>query len=462
MRRLPVAAALLLGACALTPPPAAVDAPAPDRWQAPLAHGGSVAGLAGWWDSQGDPLLAQLVNAAQEASPTVAAAGARIAGARAERTAAGAALLPSLDGLASVNRTSQQSTLPGGTTSQLGVQAAWELDLFGARRAARNAAAERLAGAGAQWHEARVAVAAETAAQYYSLRACERLHAVAAKDAASRADSARLTDLAAKAGFQAPATAAMARASAAEANARASAQRSQCDIDIKALVALTALSEPELRTRLGAGAPAPAAPLAIAALPAQVLAQRPDVYAAERDVAAASFEVAGAEAQRYPRLSLQGQVGVANFRSGGTNTELEAWSIGPLALTLPLFDGGARRANVEAARARYDEAVARYRASVRQAVREVEEALVRLQGTAERGNDARAALDGFRYAFTATDNRYRNGMASLLELEDARRTLLAAENAVIALERERNAAWVSLYRAAGGGWTPPAANRNAQ
>lgn len=447
------AAPLMLGACALAPPPARVDAQMPAQWQAPLAHNGSVADLSQWWAGHGDALLVELVDASQAASPTVAAAGARIANARAQRTAAGAALLPSLDGFASIDRASQQSTLPGGTTSQAGLRAAWEIDVFGARRAGRNAAGERLLGAGAQWHDARVAVAAETANQYYSLRTCEQLLKVAEQDAASRRDSARLTDLAAGAGFQAPANAALARASAADASNRATQQRAQCDIEVKALVALAAMPEAQLRSKLASAPPSAPPAIAISALPAQVVAQRPDVYAAERAVAAASFEVGSAQAQRYPRLSLQGMIGAANFRSGGENTELTAWTIGPLALSVPIFDAGTRRANVDAARANYEEAVVRYRASARQAVREVEEALVRLASTAARTGDARAALDGYRAAFIAAEDRYKGGFGSLLELEDARRTRLAAENAVVALQRERSAAWVALYRAAGGGWT---------
>jgi multidrug efflux system outer membrane protein len=452
------ALALTLCACALAPPAAKVDAPAPAQWQAPLPHNGSLTDLTGWWQRQGDPLLALLIDAAEAASPTIATASSRIAQARAERVAAGAALAPALDGAASVGRTNQQSVLPTGTTSQAAVQASWEIDLFGARRAERNAAEARLAGARAGWHDARVSVAAEVANQYYSLRACEQLLAVARADAASRADTARLTQLATEAGFQAPATAALARASEAEGRGRATQQRALCDLDVKALVALTALTEPQLRQKLGAGAPVAVAPIAIDALPARTLAQRPDLFSAEREVAAASFDVGSAQAQRYPRLALQGSVGVASFRSGGANTTIDTWSIGPLALTVPLFDAGRRSANADAAKVRYDAAVVTYRATARQAVREVEEALVNLQSTDARSGDAQLALDGYRTSFRAVEDRYKNGMASLLELEDARRTRLAAENAVVTLQRERNAAWIALYRAAGGGWNGPGAN----
>ncbi|NHZ32220.1 efflux transporter outer membrane subunit [Massilia rubra] len=443
---------LALGGCALAPP-GKTEAPMPPQWQAPLPHNGSLTDLSLWWREQGDPLLAQLVEAAQTASPNVATARSRIVQSRADRVAAGAALAPTLDASMSVSRVNQQGAQPGGTTGQGGLQSAWEIDLFGGLRATRNATEERLAGARASWHDARVAVAAEVANQYYSLRSCEQLLAVARLDAASREDTARLTGLSADAGFQAPATAALARASAAEGKSRATLQRALCDIDIKTLVALTAIDEPDLRARLLATTPvAPPAP-AIAALPAQVLAQRPDVFTAEREVAAASFEVGSAQAQRYPRLSLQGSIGRANFRSGGENNQFDTWSIGPLALTLPIFDGGRRSANVDAARARYDAAVVSYRASARRAVSEVEQALVNLDSAAERGFDAQVSLDGYRAAFRAAEDRYKNGLGSLLELEDARRTRLAAENAVVTLQRERSAASVALYRAAGGGWT---------
>lgn len=441
-----------LSACALSPP-TQVAAPSPAQWQAPLPHGGRLTDLNDWWRQQGDPLLAQLVDAAQAASPTIAQAGARIAQSRAQRAAASAALLPSLDLGASVSRANQQSTLPGGTTSQVALQSAWELDLFGARRAERNAAQERLAGQTAGWHEARVAVAAEVGTQYYNLRACEQLLAVATQDAASREDTARLTTLSADAGFQAPATASLARASAADARARATFQRALCDIDVNTLAALTAIEAPALRASLAASPPVPAPAIAIAAVPAQVLSQRPDVFSAEREVAAASFDVGSARAARYPRLSLSGSIGAANFRTGGENIETDTWTIGPLALSVPIFNAGRLAANVDAAQARYEAAAAAYRASVRQAVAELENAMVNLNSTASRGDDARLALEGYRAAFVAAEDRYKHGLGSLLELEDARRTRLAAENAVVTLGRERSNAWIALYRAAGGGWT---------
>lgn len=445
---------LLLAACATSTSRMDTRAEAPAQWHAPLPHNGNLTDLAQWWQQQGDPLLVRLIDAAQAVSPSVASAKSRIEQARAARVAAGAAMLPALDASASISRSSAQPPLPMNTVAQAALQPSWEIDLFGARRAGRDAAQARLEGAQAGWHDARVSVAAEVANLYHGLRACEKLLDITLADAASRAEIARLSELSANAGFQAPATAALARASAAEGNARATQQRAQCDIDIKALVALTAIPESQLRRQLAASVAArdDATPVAIAALPAQTLAQRPDIFTAEREVAAASAEIGGAQAQRYPRLTLAGSVGVARFRAAGMSENLNTWTVGPLALTLPLFDGGRRAADVEAAQARYEEAAANYRAAVRQAVREVEEALVSLHSSAARSNDALTAAAGYRTSFNATESRYRQGLASLIELEDSRRSMLAADSAVVSLERERRAAWTALYRAAGGGW----------
>jgi outer membrane protein, multidrug efflux system len=461
---------LWLAGCATSTAPRAVSAPVPAQWLAPLPqqvslvqkpHNGSLSDLTQWWQQQGDPLLVDLITAAQAVSPTVASARSRIEQSRAARVAAGAALGPTLDASVSASRgNSQPSGAPGAapiaTSTQAGLQAAWEIDLFGRNRAGQDAATERLAGAQAQWHDARVSVAAEVANQYYSLRSCRQLAQVTQADAASRQETARLSGLSTQAGFTAPASDALARASAFEGSGRATQQHAQCDLDVKALVALTGLPEPEIRSNMALAQQqrAQEAMISIANVPADALAQRPDVFSAEREVAAASADIGSAQAQRYPRLSLSGAIGRSGIRSGGESTSLNTWSIGPLALTLPLFDGGRRAANVDAAQARYDEAAALYRARVRQAVREVEEALVTLQSTAERETDAQGAVAGYQASFTGTEARYRSGLAGLVELEDARRSLLGAQITQASLQRERMAAWVGLYRAMGGGWTP--------
>jgi outer membrane protein, multidrug efflux system len=453
----PAMALAVLAACSSGPTPRAdaAEQALPAQWQAPLPHQGELTQLAAWWQQFNDPLLVPLIDAAQAVSPSVASAASRIEQARAARVAAGAALLPTLDAAASATRGRQDFASGLANTGSVGLQTAWEIDLFGSRRNGRDAAQARLDGAQVGWHDARVAVAAEVATTYVSLRACEGQAEQTRADSSSRNETARLTGLSTQAGFESPANAALARASAAQGNSLLTQRRAQCDALVKALVALTAQPEPALRSQLAAGAarvPEPA-PIAMASVPAQVLSQRPDLIGAERDLIAAGAEVAQAEAQRYPRIALNGSISAARIESSFGNQSGTLWSIGPVTVSLPLFDGGTRRANVSAAQARYDEAGAVYRGKLRTAVREVEEALVSLQSTADRSTDAQAATEGFAASFRATESRFKGGLASLFELEDARRSALAAQIALIDLQRERSSAWIALYRALGGGWS---------
>ena len=460
----PALVAVLITGCASTPaPPASLQANTPSQWFSPLPHNGSLASLSQWWQQQNDPLLVELIDAAQTVSPTIITARSNIEQARASRAASEAALLPTLDAIGSISRSvpapvNRAIAVPV-NYAQLGLQTSWELDMFGQHAASLDADRERYEGAQASWHEARVSVAAEVAGQYYTFRACDKLRLVAQADARSRAETARLSALATRAGFEAPATSALARASAAESNARATQQGAQCDLDVKALVALTASREPVLRQKLETALAQPRQVESpdnlfnIASIPAEVLAQRPDIFNAAREVAAASFEVGSARAQRYPRLSLTGNI-MANKSSARRVTQgFNTWSIGPLALTVPLFDGGASQANLDAAKARYKDAQSKYSSACRQAVREVEEALVKLQSTGDRSGDATLAADGYQASFAGTQARYKAGLASLVELEDSRRTLLSAQSGLVNLELERRTSWIALYRALGGGWT---------
>lgn len=470
---LPVGLGLGLSGCALTRPPAQVEAPVPTQWHAPLPHGGSLASLADWWRQLDDPLLVELIAAAEAVSPNVASAAARVAEARSTRVQAGAALLPSLDGTASASRGVSGSALGAGgagsttssssvavaplTTLQAGLQSKWEIDLFGRLRADRDAAEAKQNSADAKWHDARVSVAAETANAYFAERACQEQLRVAQADAHSRAETSRLTELSARAGFTSPADAALARASASDASGRLIQQRAQCAVQRKALVALSGIDETTLEQKLAASPAQRVLPVvgSIASVPAQAISQRPDVYAAELGVASASADVGSAEAERYPKLTLSGSIGRLQYRTDGFRQSLDTWTIGPLSLSVPLLDGGSRIANSEAAKARYAEAVSTYRASVRQAVREVEEALVNLDATAARTTDADSAVQNYQASFNATQARYSSGLASLFELEDSRRTLYAAQTARVSLQRERTEAWVALYRSMGGGWSRP-------
>jgi len=458
---LALAALLLIAGCAtpggFEPRPRQAIAAPPSDWVAQRPHGASPVELARWWSAFNDPTLVWLIEAAQGESASIAQAGARIAEAREALARAGGARLPSLD--AALSRTRGPVSFGGApflrTQDLLQFQSSWEIDLFGGLAAARQAEQARLTARTAGWHEARVAVAAEVASAYIALRGCEAQTALDRQSLASRTDTERLTRVALSAGLQAADAALLARAQTADQSARLQARLAECDLAVKALVALTGSTESALRARLAQapmGLPAPAA-FQVESLPVQLLAQRPDLAAAEADLAAASGDIGTAEARRWPRLALSGAIGPLRFEASGISLSTTNWSLGPT-LSLPLFDNGARQAALESARARLIAAEANYRQAVRQAVREVEESMVRLASLGQRVDESGRALEGYRVLRDAARVRREAGLGNALELEEANRLWLQAQAGLLGLQQERVLAWVALYRALGGGWTP--------
>ena len=447
----------------------------PSRWHAPLpgvaqgSPGGVSSGGASdaspasspadWWAHFGDPVLDTLIAAAERASPDLSSAAARLAQARSLRVIAQAELGPSVQAQVGTVRSRAEPGSSLATSASGSLLAAWEVDLFGAQRAASRAAQARMEGAVAALEAARIAVAAETALSYAQFRACEAQAELARMDGRSREETARLTALAAGSGLRASADAALAQAGAAQGRSLALQQQAQCERLLKALVALTALDELALRDRLTAasGRVPPVSPPPVSVLPAAWLQQRPDLAAAAAEVEAAGADLAQRQAQQWPQMTVQGQIGLARAAGVGFTREGSVWSLGPLSVTIPVLDGGRRDAAQRAAAAVYDDAAARYRAVLRQAVREVEEALVRIDVARARNADTRQAAQSLAEMLRATQERWKAGLASQFELEDARRSALSARSAMVDLEREQVESAIALYRALGGGWKEDAA-----
>ncbi|HSD39371.1 MAG TPA: efflux transporter outer membrane subunit [Rhodocyclaceae bacterium] len=443
----------MLAACAVGPDYRQPDAGMPSAWQAAVPHGGQQAGLIGWWSQFNDPALTRLLQAAETDSPTLEKSAAVIAQSRAAITSTRAGYYPTLDGRASSTAASATPPLTGTqTTTGVAIDAAWEIDLFGSVSRATEAAQARLQGAEVDWHQARVSLAAEVASNYTNYRACQRLVAATQRETDSRRETARLTSITVDAGFTSPADGNLAIASAASAASSLIAQQAQCDLTIKALVALTGMDEAALRGVLGTSDALPVpGEFTVTSLPVGLISQRPDLASAERALAAANAEVGVAEANRYPRLALTGSISYGVVTLSGSSREASAWSFGP-SLTVPLFDAGRRRAEVTAAEARYDQALANYRLAVRNAVKEVEQALVNLDSSARREADAQTAMDSSQRYYRAVEINWRSGGVNLLTLEEARRTANTAEVTLIGVQRDRVLNWISLYKALGGDW----------
>jgi NodT family efflux transporter outer membrane factor (OMF) lipoprotein len=426
-------------------------------WYATLPHGGSSSDPLAWWASFKDPTLEALLRMAERENPTVQEAVANIDKARATLDSTRSGLFPSLDGSASAGREGNKGDdgdrLSAGTTKSGGLDASWELDLFGKTKNQARAAASRVDGQVWSWHDARVSVAAEVGDDYVQYRACRELERLYRNALASQTATIRATERSSQSGFTSAGDLALARASAAASSSSLTAQRGECDILIKSLAQLTGGDEPAVRRVLDQGRrriPQPST-VRIASVPAEALRQRPDIIALEAEVAAAISDVGAAKADLYPSLILSGSISISQSTVTGRSVP---WSFGP-ALSVPLLDGGSRRAAVRSAVADYDIAVASYKSGVLNAVAEVETALVRVDTALRRISDARSAAENYQRYFRSVDQNWAAGGVNILDREEARRSAQSAAITLIEIRRDSVQYWIALYKALGGGWSTP-------
>lgn len=462
---------VLSGCTALGPDYQSPKAKLPEAWMSPIAHGGEQVGLQNWWAQFEDETLLDLIRAAEADSPNLQRALASIDSARANLGTTRSAHWPSLNGTGRVNRMRQLGGAGGGSidaasaeggadsmvatygTRSAGFDASWELDLFGKSRRNIEAARARLEARVNDWHEARVSLAAEVADTYVQYRGCQLLVEVYRQELTSMEKTDSATRASVAAGFTSPANGFRTRASLAEARSKLEAQQVSCHLLTTALQSLTGVAPPTLTTWLAQSSghlPRPRA-FRVERLPADALRQRPDVAALERGLAASSAEIGAARADLYPSLSLSGEIALTTYSL--LSSAIRTWSFGP-ALTLPLLDGGRRRAAVEGAEASYQSAYADWREGVKKAVREIEEALANLDGAHRRSSKAAEAAAMHQAYYDSVQAQWQEGGRSLLELEEARRSALQAEVERVSLLRDQVQYWIALYKATGGGWSP--------
>jgi multidrug efflux system outer membrane protein len=194
-----------------------------------------------------------------------------------------------------------------------------------------------------------------------------------------------------------------------------------------------------------------------AGLPSDLLIRRPDIRQAEQQLIAANANIGAARANFFPRISLTANLGriSSEFEGlfGGGSSGMKAWSFGP-SLVLPIFDGGRNRANLEASQAARDIAVSNYEKAIQTAFREVADALASRSTLADQADALRRQAEAERDRFRLADLRYRNGVASYLDMLDAQRSLFATEQALAQVQLLRQQNEVLLYKALGGGWGP--------
>jgi NodT family efflux transporter outer membrane factor (OMF) lipoprotein len=454
-----------LGGCAALDPPEEPPPPLaiPAGWSEADAAGAgastaSGAALAQWWQRFDDAQLDRLVQRAVQANTSVATALAALRQAQALRDVAAASLWPTLNTSASAQRGMAGGNSTG-SNFQLGFDANWGIDVFGARRAGVDASEASVAASEASLGDMQVQIAAEVALNYILLRTVQARTTIAANNLASQQETLQITLWRQQAGLVTALETEQARAAVEQNRAQLPALRTSMVQTQHALAVLTGqppAAWPELlavRSDPAMGMSVPQARNDPAlGIPAQTLRQRADVRAAEYQVAAALARVGQAQAQRWPSFAIGGSLGLSAATVGALGNASSALGSLLASVTLPVFDGGALRAQVRVQQAALAQVQQTYRAAVLGALQQVEDALVALRGDRLRLTSLRLAADAAGNAALLARQRYSSGLIDFQTVLDTQRTEFATLDGIASASADVGSDQVRLYKALGGGW----------
>jgi NodT family efflux transporter outer membrane factor (OMF) lipoprotein len=477
-------AALFATACTVGPnyvPPQMAVPPAFVAPQ-PAAAPGATIDPAQWWAAFGDPVLDELVASALKDNPDIAIAASRVRQARLQEIAAGAVGKPTVNASADVSHvefsknagfsslarlfsggsgsgSGSGSTggvaLPGSgiTTYAVGFDASWEIDLFGGGRRGVEAAAARVEAATWTQRDAAVTLAAEVAQAYFAMRLDQEQLAIGEQELTRQRRVQEIATHIAQVGLSPQIDVQRQRAALTSLEARLQPVRADAQVRLHALGIL--LGEPpealvgKLQPTQVASKALPSIP---AGLPSALLRRRPDIRAAERQLAAATADIGVAVADLYPRISLTGVAQLLSMSFGSLVSADSVQASGSAGITFPLLDWGRRKATVGMRQEDRAQVYARYQQTVLGALRDVEDALVRLDAERRRNATLRRAVEDSTRVTHAVDAQYRTGLVAQDNLLNAENQLLVAREQLAASDAQLRQDTASLFKAMGGGW----------
>ena len=483
MRRLVSLFALAsLAGCTVGPnyrPPAATP---------PAAYGEAVSDQAvlpagdvqGWWHAYQDPELDRLVAIALADSLDVKTAAARIAQARAEERVARSQFFPQLNAQAGANyerfsRNAGLSSLssllgggasggsPGGsgvaapgnsiTTYSLGFDASWEIDVFGGVRRQVEGARARTDAAVWNARDAEVSLVAEVVDRYMQLRLAQEREGIARAELARQTRNLQIMGETAQVGLLPEGDTIRQRAQLATAQAAIGPIVAEGKAQMHALAVLLAKTPDAMILELSVARPQlPAPPAVPPGLPSDLLRRRPDIRVAERNLAAATADIGVAVADLYPRFSLTGMAELISTALGNLFTADSLQLTGAAKATFPILDFGRRSGTIALRRAAADQAYYQYRTTVLEALRDVEDALIRIRAERDRNVALRHGVADAERAVQAVTARYRTGLADLTAVLDAQASVLSDRDQLAQSDAQLRRGLGALYKALGGGW----------
>jgi multidrug efflux system outer membrane protein len=453
-----LSAALILAGCASVGPDYHRVQPATPQLQGlDAAQESNAQFQSAWWKQFNDPTLDALIQRAAANNLDLRIAVARLHESRALLSNAKSDQLPTVN--TDLNYTRARGQEPGFTdqrttvtTYQAGFDASWELDLFGGIRRSVEAAGADLSANEAALQNAQVTLLAEVARNYFELRGSQLRLDIAQRDIDNLQQTTHLTEVREQLGSGSEQDVASAKARLSAVQAQLPVLQTQVSASEFRLAVLLGERPGELDIDVSSKSFTPIAVNLPIGDAGDVLARRPDVHIAEREYAAATARIGVAKADFFPHITLGGFLG---FLSGSSNNfggpSTRAWSLAP-SISWPGLNVQRVRANLHASEARADAAQANYQQSVLLAIEDIDNAVtgfnqqrVRVDHLIEQSTQSKRAADLARV-------RYEEGATSFLELLDAERTQLSAEDDLAQAEAAINTRAVALYKALGGGW----------
>ncbi|WP_375622504.1 MULTISPECIES: efflux transporter outer membrane subunit [unclassified Bartonella] len=448
---------LLLSGCMVGPNYQKTSFRVPAVWGEKSAQtAGQPVALAGWWRRLNDPVLDALMDYAISGNNNVAVAKARVREARAGLGQVVGTLLPNVSN--SISGTRSRSGQSDALLNQYssGFDASWELDFFGGHKRAVEAARYGLDAAVEDMRATMVTLLGDVATNYVQMRGWQQKLLIVRQIAVSQRKTYELMRTRLKAGDVSELDVSNAQAQMANTEADISQMEANLAMSVHRLSVLTGRVPTALKDLLQKNAkhakiPQPHWPIP-AGIPADILLTRPDLRRAERQYAQATARIGQREADRYPSLTLTGNISTAATAIDQLwKNSTIGWSFGP-GLRFPLFNGGQVEASIAVARAQRDQAFITYRAAVLEALEDVENALVRLTKEHQRLEKLIVANKASLHSLKLSRSLFENGNTSFLELLNADRSYYSAQMALKDSRVSLVTQYITLMKALGGGW----------
>jgi NodT family efflux transporter outer membrane factor (OMF) lipoprotein len=408
--------------------------------------------VARWWVQFDDPTLNTLIERAANGNLDLKQAASRVREARAARGVSASQLWPRVDATGSYSR-GAAGHASAGDLFRAGLDASWEIDVFGGVRRSVEAADADIDFAVEDRRDVMVTLFSEVALNYLDLRGFQRQIEIARGNIDLQRRSAGLTERLFQAGINSRLDVVNATAQVASTEAAIPLLESNINQAIYALSVLLGEPPATLLDELSRVAPIPVVPPAVpVGLPSDLLERRPDIRRADANLHAATARVGVATADLFPRFTLNGSLSYGANRFGNLfDVASRSWSIGP-AISYPLFNAGQLRSQLNIQTARQEQALLNYQSVVLNALRDVEGALIAYTKEQEHRAILLTAVTANRQAVELSTQLYTQGQTDFLNVLAAQRSLLSSEDALVQSDRVLAQNLIAVYKALGGGW----------